>query len=137
MSAEIVILVGSPGVGKTWVSNQLKDKFNVIEHDDFKTENGYIFELSRQARSSTKKILANTPFGLSQIMGELQSKNLKVSPVFIIEAPQTLISRYEADRGKKIPPGHLTRQNTYRDRAKDLNAFSGTSSEVLKHLMEK
>lgn len=137
MSAEIVILVGSPGVGKTWVSDQLKEMFHVVEHDDFKSKSGYIFELSRVARSGTKKILGNTPFGLQEIIHELESKNLKVRPVFIIEKPDVLTARYEADRGKKIPPGHLTRQNTYKARAKELSAFCGTSDEVLKHLMEK
>lgn len=43
-------------------------------------------------------------------------------------------ARYEAREGKPIPKGHLTRIQTYLDRADELGAFMGTSEQVLTHL---
>lgn len=136
MSREIFILVGSPGVGKTWVSDQLKDKYQVIEHDRFSDKKQYIKELSRSAQSGDRPILANTPFGLSEIMNSLQDQRISVKPVFIIESNHILRNRYMSRERKEIPTGHLTRQQTYLDRAKELRAFVGTSEQVLKHLEE-
>jgi uridine kinase len=134
--SDVFILVGSPSSGKTWVSSQLRGKFQVIEHDHYSNKGEYIRELGNAAKAGDKPILGNTPFGLSEIMESLQDRGLEVKPVFIIEDPNVLKQRYQQRDGKEIPQGHLTRQNTYLERARELNAFFGTSSEVLNHLKE-
>lgn len=137
MTAKVYLLVGSPGSGKTWVMSHLKSQFEIVEHDDFKTTpTAYAKILTEHAHKSSKPILGNTPFGLSEITSSLAQSGIKCTPVFIIEPPHVISTRYMSRERRPIPPGHLTRQNTYKERAKELDAFSGTSSEVLGHLME-
>ncbi len=133
--AKIHLLVGVPASGKTWVTDQLKDKYQVIEHDLYKLKPEYVSALLRAAASNTQKpILANTPFGMSEIQSALTSKGHKVEPIYILEDPKTLQTRYKARQGTDIPKGHLTRQETYRQRADETKAFKGTSADVLNHL---
>lgn len=135
--AVVYLLVGVPSSGKTWVSDQVKDKYEVIEHDLYKLKPQYISALlSAASKGSTKPILANTPFGMSEIQESLQARGHTVKPLFIIEKPDTLRGRYLAREGKEIPKGHLTRQETYIQRAQEQGAFSGTSADVLNHLKE-
>lgn len=130
---KVYLLVGSPGSGKSWVSSRLGHKFKVLEHDDFKTTPAaYIPALKRAMITSDKPILANTPFGVSDIMEALGPECL---PVFIIEPEETLKQRYFTRQGYEIPKGHLTRQTTYVHRANELKAFKGTSQEVLNYLI--
>lgn len=135
--AKIKLLVGVPSAGKSWVTDKLKDKYNVIEHDLYKLKPQYIAALLSAASQSGKTVLANTPFGMSEIQEALQSKGHKVEPIFIIEKPETLSQRYQAREGKPIPKGHLTRQSTYIQRAEELKAFKGTSAETLEHLSKE
>jgi len=132
--AEVILLVGSPGSGKSWVSSQLKDKFLVLEHDDFHQKEHYIAALASAARQAKRKILGNTPFGLTDLTQGLAGIGVKVIPVFIVEPDIVLSARYMQREKKSIPKGHITRQETYRSRAKELGSFIGTSAEVLKHL---
>lgn len=133
--AKIHLLVGVPASGKSWVSDQLKDKYEVIEHDLYRLKPAYISALlSAASKGSNKPILANTPFGMSEIQASLVANGHKVNPVFILESPDTLQTRYKARAGQDIPKGHLTRQETYRQRADETKAFKGTSQDVLNHL---
>lgn len=135
--ATVYLLVGVPSSGKSWVSDQLKEQYNVIEHDTYKMKPQYIAALlSAASKGSTKPILANTPFGMSELQSSLAAMGHKVNPVFIIEQPDTLVKRYMARGGGEIPKGHLTRQETYISRAEELKAFKGTSSDVLNHLQQ-
>lgn len=136
----VYILVGVPSSGKTWVSSQLAHVANVIEHDDFREPGSYLRALLttwNKGKSDSRSIIANTPFGLSELMRSLHENGVKVEPVFVIENEQVLKDRYLEREGKSIASGHLTRQHTYRRRATELGSFVGTSNEVLKHLKEK
>lgn len=133
MASEVFILVGSPGVGKSWISQQLKNKFHVVEHDNYRNPDIYVTAL-HAASVDNPKVLGNTPFGISQIMEKLAERKIAVTPVFIIEPEDVLKKRYRGRTGKDIPQGHITRQHTYRQRAKDLGSFYGTSDEVLTYL---
>lgn len=135
---KIYILVGSPGVGKTWVSNQLKDQYNVKEYDDYMYSKPNIYQAALiNAASEDKPVLANTPFGLSDLIEALEHNRIEVIPVFIIEHPALLSQRYQQRENKPIPKGHITRQQTYYNRAIELNAFKGTSLEVLNYLKDQ
>lgn len=133
---KVYILVGSPGVGKTWVSNQLKDQYEVIEHDDFMytRNNEYVKALIQSSQSNNKSIIANTPFGLSDLIEALEHNKIEVIPIFIIEHPTILEQRYRKRENKAIPKGHITRQQTYYNRSLELNAFKGTALEALNYL---
>lgn len=132
---KVYLLVGAPGSGKTWVGEQLKNKFTYVAHDDY-MGGGYVDALMKAARVSTRPVLGETPFSLSRIIEPLEKARIDVQPVFILESPHTTKTRYEKREGKRIPQGHLTRIETYRKRAKEYSAPSGTSAEVLDYLRQ-
>lgn len=132
MNKSSYLIVGAPGSGKTWIGNQLKDQFDYLPHDDYPNPKVYISAIKRLMQFNTKPILIETPFSVS-----VYTEALTVTPVFIIETPEVTKQRYESRENKPIPQGHLSRIETYRQRAAELNAFSGTSEEVLKYLKSK
>lgn len=129
----IYLIVGAPGSGKTWVAKQLGDKFNYVPHDDY-TDGDYVKALINAGRVSRLPVLAETPFSVTQIIDPVRKAGIDIKPVFILESPHTTQSRYEKREGKPIPQGHLTRIETYRKRAKELRAPSGTSKDILDYL---
>lgn len=133
---KVYLVVGCPGSGKSYVCEKVKDKFNFIHHDLFIGMAGgtYVKEILKKANDSDKPLLCEAPFSISQIKTPLEEAGLDVVPVFIQELPLTIKTRYWQRENKEIPNGHLTRQNTYAQRAKEWNAFQGTSDEVLEHL---
>lgn len=127
----IYLLIAVPGSGKSWVANQLTH-FEYIPHDDHKT--GYLEAILKRAETANKPLLVETPFSISKLRDPLIAAKFNVIPVFIIESVEVTKERYLAREGKEIPKGHLTRIETYKERAKELNAFSGTSYEVLQFM---
>lgn len=132
----LYILVGSPGSGKTWVMNQLEEQYRVIPHDAH-IDKDYLGAILSTLVNSGKPVLIETPFSMSKIVGPLEETGYRVEPVFIIEDNDTYVARYFAREGKEPPKGHLTRTQTYLQRARDGDHFYGTSSEVLAHLRDK
>lgn len=143
MKEPIYLVVGTPGSGKTWVCQQLGDKFDYLPHDDYGDAKLYVNAILRLAEYNGKKnpneerilpILIETPFSVTQIKEPLEAKGYQVIPVFIIETAEVTSKRYQDRELKPIPKGHLTRIETYKQRAKELNAYSGVASQVLEHL---
>lgn len=133
------LIVGCPGSGKSWVAEQLKDKFDYVHHDAFIGMNGnaYLHEIFKRASVAKKPLLLETPFGVSYIKDALRARGIPVECVFIQEDDQVIKKRYEERDKKPIPTGHLTRQKTYMERANKYKAFHGSSSEVLEYLKGK
>ena len=138
----IYLLIGTPGSGKTWCMDQLKDKYNVLAHDK-KDEHGnyyrftddeYIRDIDGAARTGHHPVLCETPFSISNLYEPLTKLGHDVRPVFIIEHPNVTAQRYFVRENKAIPKGHLTRIETYKQRAKEMKAKVGTSAEILIHL---
>lgn len=135
---EIYLLVGCPGSGKTWVCSQLGDAYHVVPRDavpDRNNEN-YLRDIAREAKSATKPLIVEAPFSVSDILHPLRELGHRVTPMFILEDPLVVSTRYLKREGRPIPQTHLTRQDTYRRRAAELDAFSGTSAEVVARLKE-
>jgi hypothetical protein len=132
--SKIYLVVGTPGSGKTWVCKQLQDKFDYLAHDDYPSPKFYVTNILQLLDITSKDVLIETPFSVSQIIEPLNKEGYEVIPVFIIETPEVTSKRYEEREGKPIIPGHLTRINTYIQRAAELSAFKGTSQEVLDYL---
>jgi hypothetical protein len=138
MKKKVHMLIGCPSSGKSWACAQLKEKFTHVAHDDFiKAPTSYVNAILKIAQSSQKPLLIEAPFSISQTKEPLEAAGLEVKPWFIIEKPDVLIDRYQKREGRPIPQGHLSRQLTYEERAKEMNAFKGTSSEVLAKLKEE
>lgn len=134
----IYLLVGVPGSGKTWVTRQLQGKFEIIQHDDYIDKSlpsdAYLQSILRKAKVTTRPILIETPFSISQYMEPLQRAGHRVIPVFILESHYVVKERYETRDGKQFPRMHESRQATYMIRARKGGHFFGTSEQVLQHL---
>ncbi len=133
------MVVGAPGSGKTWVCDQLKNKFNLIHHDGYihlKEPGSYVKAILKEAPESSKPVLIEAPFSVSQTQEPLENAGYTVVPVFIIEDESTHRKRYAQREKKNIPQGHLTRTQTYLQRAKEGKHFYGTSEQVLRHLQQ-
>ena len=134
----VYLVVGCPGSGKSWVCERLKERFTYVHHDLYIKMFGpvYVNEIFKAALTSKKPILAEAPFSISQIKDPLEKHGIRVVPVFIQEDPDVITERYLRREKRQIPKGHLTRQETYAQRARAWKAFSGTSDELLEHLKQ-
>lgn len=144
MKQPIYLMIGVPGSGKSWVADQIKDKFDYVHHDGFighiNQPGVYVKEILKVWKEATRPLLTEAPFSVSQIKDPLEKAGARVIPVIIVEDKKVLAERYEKDPkrdGKAIPKGHLTRMDTYLSRAKEYNAFVGNSSEVLEYLKKR
>jgi len=135
----IYLIIGVPGTGKSWVCNKLQALANlnatIVQHDHYMKKQ-YIPALVKAASLDTN-VIGELPFGISEQMAELKAKGCDVCPIFIIEDEKTLRQRYQLREGREIVQGHLTRQNTYKQRAVEYKAFSGTSQQVFDYLLKK
>jgi adenylate kinase len=140
MTKRVYLMVGVPGSGKTWVTSQLKGNLVLCHHDQFAFGHAnqpevYVDAIKDAAEKSDKPILAEAPFSISAIEGPLKDAGFTVRKVFIVEEPDIIAGRYLRRENKPIPKGHLTRLQTYIQRAAaDALSFSGTSAQVLEHL---
>lgn len=129
------MLVGVPASGKTHVCSMLVDKFEHIPHDNYmKPKGAYVDAILEKAPEATKPLLIEAPFSVSETVEPLECAGYQVKQIFIIEPHEVVADRYARREGKPIPKGHLTRMNTYAERARAFGEFYGTSSEVLEYL---
>lgn len=137
--APVYLICGVPAVGKSWIAEhpEIRDKFEYVHHDLFIGMSGDAYVRAiLEKRNAPRPILAEAPFSVSQIKEPLEKAGLKVTPVVVVEKPEELQKRWDK-RGNVAPAtrkGHLTRQNTYAERAREWGAFRGTSSEVFEYL---
>jgi hypothetical protein len=134
VASKIILVVGVPGAGKTWVCHQLRTRFVYIPHDDYPVERDYFSKLMEVAKNSDVPVLGEAPFGISKFLESCDFAGITTVPVFIIEDDAVILDRYYRREGKMPFAGTLTRQQTYRERADQLGAFQGTSEEVLNYL---
>ena len=136
MNQKVYMVCGVPASGKTWVLNQLRKEFTVIENDEFigKTQKALVERIAKSAHFSPNPILFDCPFGETKLREELLRQGLTVIPLFIVEKPEMVRARYEKREKKDAPQNVLTRASTIKDRAIEWGAFFGTSLEVLSYL---
>lgn len=153
MISTVYLIIGVSGSGKSWVSRQLKEKFLYLPHDrcwehySAKPDEGddpkwgppgckstHLSQILSKAKDSDKPLITEVPFGERQLKEDLEGRGIKVVPIFIIEDPEIVARRYQNREGKPLPKNVYTRASTIIDRAKEWNAFFGTSSQVLEHL---
>lgn len=136
MTGTVYIIVGVPGVGKSWILKQLDKlpKVIYVPNDEYIGAPQDRLDSVVYAAHNGLTVLTETPFSESQVRQPLLDEGLRVISVFVIEPQDKLTKRYEDDRQQTIPKGHATRQNTYLERAKATGAFHGTSDEVLAHM---
>lgn len=131
---DITLLVGVPASGKSWVTHRVHDLYDVVQNDEYIGKD-YIGALLKASEGDGgKPVLGECPFSISQVKDPLEAKGRRVKTVFIVEDEDVLANRYYNRSGKEIPKGHLSRQETYRQRALESGSFKGTSDEVLGYL---
>lgn len=133
----IYLVVGVPGSGKSWVCEQLQEKFEYLHHDGYiylKKPGAYLKAILDIAPKAIRPLLCEAPFSISETKDPLEKAGYKVIPIFIIEPEHVLKARYFTREKKPIPKGHITRMQTYKERAKLWKSFMGTSKEVFEHL---
>lgn len=132
----VYLIVGCPCAGKSWVCEQLRARFEYVAHDDFIGRPRERIEAIRKAaKIASKPVLTETPFSMSETILPLDDFRIKVIPVVIVETAAILTQRYQQREGRDIPAGHLSRQQTYAQRARARKYFVGTSADVLQFLI--
>ena len=133
------LLIGCPGAGKTWVTDRLKDSYELVHHDLHSGMSGerYVDAIKQRAAAGAKRILAEAPFSVSQIRRPLEAAGYDVRLACIQEDRNVIAKRYQSREGRPIPQGHLTRQNTYREMTEKAGGFVGTNKQVLTHLKKR
>lgn len=136
MANKVYLVIGCPASGKTWVCEQLKKEFAYVPHDVFigKPADSYVEFVKDFAKKSSRPMLMEAPFSISQLKEPLERAGMTVICVFIQEDHNVIAARYSKRDKKQIPKGHLVRQDTYAARARQWGSFSGTTNEVLEHL---
>lgn len=137
MKPIVYMVCGVPGSGKSWVCEQLTDKFIYISHDLYLKD--LVPEIVKQSIRSdigNKPFLIDCPFGERKLRESLEELNFEVIPLFIIEDPETVKRRYEARENKPFSKSNYTRCTTIAERAIEWNAVSDTSEGILVYLRE-
>lgn len=128
----IHLLIGAPGAGKSWVANQLLDKYEYISYDNDKKNYLNLFRAS-----SNKPKLYDPTFKVSTII-RAHADEFNFIVVCISESDDTLKSRIEKRGGKwtdTISKRNIQMRKRYNKYG--TNGFIGTSDEVLVYLREK
>jgi broad-specificity NMP kinase len=136
--SKVILLAGVPASGKSWVTSQLADRYAVVEQDDFIGHEVDYAPAIAEAAARFRPVIANAPFGTSELVATLEEIGIQVELVFILEDEDVLEARWD-ERGtpERARKSHRSRQRTYAARARELSAFAGTSAEVLEHLAGK
>jgi len=153
--ALIYLLIGIQASGKSWICRQLTHKFNYIAHDRCwyhpqrrpptkRAENPawgppgststHLKTLIREAKTSTKPIITEVPFGESDLIDRVQLAGLKAIPIFVTGDLNTIRLRYRDREGKRLPKNAETRALTFEKRAQEWGAVHGSSTEILAYL---
>jgi hypothetical protein len=131
----IYLICGVPGSGKTWVCEQLRHKFNYVVHDDHIKD--VVGAILRSAANSNVPTITECPFAERELRAKLVMHGFQVNPVFIVEEPEIVRSRYIGREGREPHRGALTRASSIGDRAREWNAPHGTSTEMLDYLLKE
>lgn len=131
----VILVCGVSGSGKTWVCEQLKDKFHYVPHDlHYKNHAQVMFE---EGKKTQKPQITECPFGERVFRHDLIYKyNFTVLPYFVITPPDVVAKQYLEREGKPLPKAAYTRATSILDRAKDWKAPYGSSIEILEKLQK-
>jgi gluconate kinase len=146
MIQTVHMVCGVPGSGKSWVCEQLTEKFAYVKHDDYidykphlravhttSTERDFLAAIVNAA-TKDKPVLVDCPFGERELRRKIEALGLAVKPWFIVEPTEVVKSRYHARTGKELPKASVTRSVTILNRAEEWGAPHGKAVSVLEAL---
>lgn len=132
MTKTVYLLCGVSGAGKTWVCEQLKDKFTYVPHDKY--YDSICEAITHFSMENENPVITECPFGERILRDSLERLSFTVIPVFIIETQDIVASRYFLREGKPIQKSAHTRAISIIARAQEWGAPFGTSTEILQYL---
>jgi len=126
---KLFFLCGQSGVGKTYVANRLKDKFEVVNYDYCKKD---LLSHIALAAESNKPILLDIPALISTYYKELFGL-YEIEMLFILEDIDTVKERITS-RGGKITDSIQKRYKRMRALYKKYGSYKSTSDGMYKYL---
>lgn len=126
----VYLLIGAPSAGKSWVANQLLDKFQYISYDDISKK----YHLDKLREPSSKLKIYDPTFKISTIIRR-HSNEFNFVIVSIYEAEEVLRERIRMRGGEWTET--ITKRNDVANKRftkYGANGFMGTSDEVLNFL---
>ena len=124
----MIFLCGQSGVGKTTLTSNLSDKFNIISYDKNKSK---LDEVILTALNDHKIILLDVPMLISTLY-KIYQHMAKIDMVFLIENNEVVKNRL-LKRSGKIHNSDI-RSKRIKSLAKKYASFTGNYKEVLAHL---
>ena len=123
----IYLVCGVPGSGKSWVCEQLSNKYIYVSYDHVPKKQH--IDMMYEAKGP---VIHDLPVKVSTFI-KRYSCDFNIVPVFIIESEKTIRSRLKK-RGGKFTKHIRKRMETMERRAAQYGVFVGTSDEVLRYL---
>lgn len=135
--ARVYLLCGPPGCGKTWVSEQIAEKFNFLIHEEYPIEQ-YQTALLNASWISEKPVLGNLPFRCGVVIDFLKSKNVDTKAIYVVEPYDTVARRFIEREGRERFSGwHKKNIRHQNKRAAQRADFAGTAEEVLNYMRKE
>lgn len=128
----VYLLCGAAGVGKSWVANQLLDKFHYVSFDGVRKKD-HIDTI--RAQPEDKPTLFDPNIKISTIIRR-HAEEFNIIPVFILETEEVVKERI-AKRGGEWTEYIPKRMKVMEARNAKYGVFSGTAEEVLRWLKEQ
>lgn len=125
----VYMVCGVSGSGKSWVCNQLIDKFYYVSYDST-PKNKHLRSIIENP--TDKPVLYDPPIKISTFI-KRNSHQFDIRPIFIIEDEITIRARLKA-RGGNWTESAANRMRAIDARTKKYGVFSGTSCQVLEYL---
>ena len=141
MIQTVHMVCGVPGSGKSWVCEQLTERFAYIKHDDYIGQKPHLATAPNNfvaaiiaAATKDKPVLIDCPFAERELRAKIEAVGLKVKPWFIVEPTEVVKSRYFSRTGRDLPQASVTRSVSIVNRANEWQAPHGPAVAVLEAL---
>jgi len=132
----VFLLCGPPGCGKTWISEQIQDRFNFVVHDEHPID-VYPSALLNASRVSELPILGNAPFRCGVVIQYLRIRKVDCKAIYIVEPYDVVAQRFIKREGReKFSSWHQKNIRHQNKRAETQADFKGTADEVLEYMKE-
>lgn len=128
MAQRIVLLVGVPCSGKTWICSRLSNKYTYLPHDAYE-RSAYTLALLEASRTSAKPVIAEAPFNGSSLANALRQRGLTVEEWHVTAPLPEIEQRYRERSGKSYPANFATNHKRYSQGGSRFT-YSGTSSQI-------
>lgn len=124
---DLLLVAGCPASGKSWVCNQLKDKFNYVSYDEV-NRNLHVYEL---LKNNSKQLLFDPTIKISTFTKDIG--HLFNIRLIVIKEDESIINNRMISRGGEVTETIKKRIKRMNDLSKKCE-FSGTSLEVFNYL---